>query len=470
MKEWPATLFETESPWATIVEHLPKVLEQNRRYVMLESRLLAKDDVAVICSGGRWSKYLLQKLSNQELSFGKPEMVDDIVALRCKGPECQLTFAVEPKGAEDKHMVQLAEIAPVLAGAFNEYCWRRRCLAATDREASRYRTISLLYELSRQLDPQQPVAFLARTVLANLYPLVPYDVAGILITVDPRGSLTIQPRATMQSGVISRFRDILLSEFTSYSMGPTIDDIEENVMPAVEPNPMAVDDQTPLRSQLSVPLILRGGVFAGHILLGSFTSDISASTHFQMLSTIVNHFNSVLTNRKLLSELEKQAKMDEMTGVFNYRTFRNVLEREVGRAKRYKKPLSLLMVDVDHFKSVNDTYGHQKGDLVLQGVARMLNESKREVDTVARYGGEEFAMILPETVLDGAVQMGERMRNMIKEATFIEGREITISVGVATLDCEDISSDRLIGSADKALYCAKNGGRDRVYASIEEGK
>ncbi len=467
MKELPTTYFDSESPWQSLIKWLPDVLMPAIRHVMLECTKAA-DTAAVICSSGRWTSDDLASLSSAKLNFGVPSEIGPYVCLKCKGPECSLIVAVEPKGQKEKLLHQLTEIAPIVAGTFGEFCWRRRCLAASQQQASRYRTISMLYELSRQLDPQQPVSVLAQTILANLFPLVPYDIAGILITVDPRGSLSIQPRATMPSGVISRFRDILLSEFKAYSMGPALEDVEEHVLPGVEADLVHIDDVSPMLSQLSVPLILRGGVFAGHILLGSFSSDISASSHFQMLSTIVNHFNSVLTNRKLLSELEKQAKMDEMTGVFNYRTFRNVLNREVGRAKRYKKPLSLLMVDVDHFKSVNDTYGHQTGDRVLQGVAKLLRESRREVDTVARYGGEEFAMILPETDEAGAVRMGERLRGLIGETNFITDRVITMSVGVASLDFDGIEADRLIGAADKALYRAKNSGRNRVVAYSEE--
>jgi diguanylate cyclase (GGDEF)-like protein len=152
--------------------------------------------------------------------------------------------------------------------------------------------------------------------------------------------------------------------------------------------------------------------------------------------------------------------------VYNHRTFQERLAQEIARAHRYSHPLSLLMIDVDHFKMYNDTHGHPQGDTVLQALARLLREMSRTSDTVARYGGEEFAIILPETDSVSAQKIGERLREQVERHPFpgqelMPGGTLTISIGVATHVCAG-SKDALLQAADAALYTAKHKGRNRV--------
>jgi diguanylate cyclase (GGDEF)-like protein len=155
-----------------------------------------------------------------------------------------------------------------------------------------------------------------------------------------------------------------------------------------------------------------------------------------------------------------------LTEVYNHRTFQERLSQETARADRYSRPLSVLMVDVDHFKVYNDTYGHPQGDIVLQDLARLLREMSRTSDTVARYGGEEFAIILPETDSVGAQKIGQRLREQVEGYPFpgkelMPGGTLTISIGVAT-HAPAGSKDALLQAADTALYTAKREGRNRV--------
>ncbi len=174
-----------------------------------------------------------------------------------------------------------------------------------------------------------------------------------------------------------------------------------------------------------------------------------------------------IENVDLHDLVHQQAVTDELTGLFNHRRFQEVVAREVERARRFEQDVGLLMLDIDDFKNVNDTWGHQQGDLVLREVARVLRESSREIDEPARYGGEELAVALPQTDLAGAYRVGERIRTLIEalEVLRLDGRgslRVTVSVGVAAMPETATGKDGLIASADAALYEAKRGGKNRT--------
>ncbi len=167
-------------------------------------------------------------------------------------------------------------------------------------------------------------------------------------------------------------------------------------------------------------------------------------------------------------EIYRLSTVDGLTQIFNKRYFVETLERELSRARRYDRPLALMMFDIDHFKRCNDTYGHRAGDHVLRHMADLVRQRSRKVDVIARYGGEEFAVVLPEIDLAGAAQFGESLRRMVEEEEFVfEGRRIllAISVGVADLEPGVANADDLIKKADARLYRAKQGGRNRVVAA-----
>jgi diguanylate cyclase (GGDEF)-like protein len=166
-------------------------------------------------------------------------------------------------------------------------------------------------------------------------------------------------------------------------------------------------------------------------------------------------------------EIYRLSTVDGLTQIFNKRYFAETLGRELSRARRYDRPLALMMFDIDHFKQCNDTYGHRAGDHVLRELAELVRERARKVDVVARYGGEEFAVILPEIDLAGAQLFAEKLRKMVQEHRFhFEGRDVpvTISVGIADLESAVANPDDLIARADARLYKAKQGGRNRVVA------
>jgi diguanylate cyclase (GGDEF)-like protein len=174
-----------------------------------------------------------------------------------------------------------------------------------------------------------------------------------------------------------------------------------------------------------------------------------------------------IENVDLHELVQRQAVTDDLTGLFNHRRFQEVVTAEVERARRFEQPLGLFMLDIDDFKEVNDTYGHQQGDLVLQEVGRVLNDSSREIDEPARYGGEELAVALPQTDLDGAHLLAERVRIAIAalEIPRLDGEgviKVTASFGVAAVPETAASKEELIAAADAALYKAKRAGKNRT--------
>ena len=173
---------------------------------------------------------------------------------------------------------------------------------------------------------------------------------------------------------------------------------------------------------------------------------------------------------ELLSRVECMAITDALTGLYNRRRSHDVLTQEFERSKRYGTPFSLVMLDIDYFKKVNDDYGHQVGDTVLTEVSDVILKSIRDIDTASRFGGEEFMVILPNTGRENAKMGAERMRVEIERHSFPEvERPITVSIGIAGLPDPAIENeDRLIRCADCALYRAKQNGRNRVETA--EGK
>ena len=173
---------------------------------------------------------------------------------------------------------------------------------------------------------------------------------------------------------------------------------------------------------------------------------------------------------KMVNEkLRKLSIIDGLTGLYNHRYFQERLREEFERTRRYRHSLSLIMLDIDYFKKVNDTYGHLFGDFVLKELARIIKESLRKTDIAARYGGEEFALILPETEIQGASALGERLRSRVEKHSFqMKGisLHITISLGAASIfPAESSKTPRdLIETADKALYYSKTHGRNRLTA------
>jgi two-component system, cell cycle response regulator len=224
-----------------------------------------------------------------------------------------------------------------------------------------------------------------------------------------------------------------------------------------------------LESLLVLPLLVKDEV------VGTFTVAAKRPSAFpsdrrEMLGVIANQVAISLQNAHMYQALEEQATTDGLTGLVNHRTFQERFSTMLGRADRHKSPVSLILTDIDHFKKVNDSYGHPVGDEVLRRVAAILGASARKIDIVARYGGEEFAIVLEATDRAGARQLAERIRADVAQQQFKAAQgtfQVTLSLGVASYPEDAPAKDAVIARADQALYAAKHGGRNRTVCTAD---
>jgi diguanylate cyclase (GGDEF)-like protein len=218
------------------------------------------------------------------------------------------------------------------------------------------------------------------------------------------------------------------------------------------------------RAALYVPMIA-GARVVGVISTQSYREDTYQPDDARVLETIGAQAAIALENAHLYEQVQQLAITDELTGLSNRRGLFQLGQREVERALRFKRPLTAIMLDIDHFKDVNDSYGHPAGDRVLRALTECCRENIRTIDVVGRYGGEEFVLLLPETDLTDAIQVAERLRVSAASASVSFGREylrFTISLGVAELTPDIPNLAALIERADQAQYLAKQSGRNRV--------
>jgi len=182
-------------------------------------------------------------------------------------------------------------------------------------------------------------------------------------------------------------------------------------------------------------------------------------------------FENVLCKvRDQIKNLEEQSRLDPLTGIYNRRVLHDRLESELSRFRRYKQSFSLIFFDVDHFKAVNDTYGHKAGDVVLTVIARRVGGMLRKADFLARYGGEEFVVILPETSIEQAAEVAGKIRQVIARTRFEYAGNlvpVTVSIGVTEIREGDEDPDTVLSRADTYMYFAKENGRDRVISDID---
>jgi diguanylate cyclase (GGDEF)-like protein/PAS domain S-box-containing protein len=222
-------------------------------------------------------------------------------------------------------------------------------------------------------------------------------------------------------------------------------------------------DPTMVRSLIIVPLKL-GKKIKGIISAQSYRGDAFSEEDKETLELLAAHAVIALENSQLFSEIQELAITDPLTRIFNRRQFFELAEQEFERTRRYARPLSIIMFDIDLFKKVNDTYGHSVGDVVLQQVAEISKRALRDVDIFARYGGEEFVILLPETTAIEAQLMAERLRQLVARTTLEINKikvNITLSFGVVEVDDTCRDTEDLLDRSDQALYHSKGTGRNR---------
>ncbi|MDA1330841.1 MAG: sensor domain-containing diguanylate cyclase [Chloroflexi bacterium] len=216
-------------------------------------------------------------------------------------------------------------------------------------------------------------------------------------------------------------------------------------------------------SFVCVPLT-EGQQIVGIMVLFSDDPYVFDDEDLRLFERVGGQLGRAISNAQVHERVRKQAITDGLTGAYNRHYLDDFLEIEVKRCQRYKRPMSIMLLDMDHFKQCNETSGHQAGDQALRDVVHLLNLGVRSVDMVARYGGEEFLVVMPETGEKGAAEAAERVRSLIEQHQFPCGK-LTASIGIVSCHYEDgdeANFDELVGRADRALFRAKLAGRNQV--------
>ncbi len=329
-------------------------------------------------------------------------------------------------------------------------------------------------ELNRAGSPDQ--VFLA--VLESARQIAPIDFCAVTLVTEQNQQRV--HRIVRMSGVTSAGRALEGANF------PDNNGLVANVVRYGAPLPgrdagamdrqIIFDDDTQIRGLHSLKIfpLVAGERILGTLVAGSRKKAAFDNDELRMLEVIAIQAAQAVLRAQLYAQMETMATTDGLTGLLNHRTFQGRFDEALASARRYGRKVSLLLTDIDHFKSVNDTYGHPMGDAVLKGVAKILKEQARDTDVVARYGGEEFVVVMPETDAKNAHLIAERIRERIMKEVFQTDQgplKVTLSIGVATFPDVGAEKQQLIDLADQCLYFAKRHGRNQsvTVAQMQAG-
>jgi diguanylate cyclase (GGDEF)-like protein len=221
-------------------------------------------------------------------------------------------------------------------------------------------------------------------------------------------------------------------------------------------------------AQAAVPLIFQGG-FVGFLLVRSDDpARVWADNELMLMHTVTHQLTVAVNQAHMFAQMQELALTDGLTGCYNRRSFELQLERDLHLATRIRQPLSLIMLDLDKFKQINDNAGHEAGDNALRMLAHNLTSELRAVDTAARFGGDEFAVILPQANIEGAMVVAERLRSRLGRTEIPGFGALTASFGLASYPAHASSRDTLVDAADRALFNSKRSGRNRISVASED--
>ena len=321
---------------------------------------------------------------------------------------------------------------------------------------------TILNEVARVGRSLQDLEQCANTVMKILSQLVNYHLAAVLLADEEAGELYLRQVKPVTRSCLDRFEKDCFNALSDRSQqAPERDRWRASILDDSGPGDPAED----LEQLITLPLEAEDRA-VGLLAFAGGQHMAVAHEDQRLLSSLADQVFVVLDNARLYRKVQVMAVHDELTGLYNFRFLRERLAEEFARARRYGSDMTLILLDIDHFKAVNDRCGHQAGNLVLCQVVAALRSQIRDLDVAARYGGEEFAVILPMTGLDGALEVAERLRRAVADARFGTGDDplrLTISIGVVSFPAVAVSApDQLITEADNALYQAKDDGRNCV--------
>ncbi len=227
-----------------------------------------------------------------------------------------------------------------------------------------------------------------------------------------------------------------------------------------------------IRFLVAIPLVSSGNKI-GYIFLGNRTEREFDLEIASLVSLIGNNVSLIFEKLRLFNEIQRLSITDSLTGLFNRRFFYDALDREIERVKRYASHFSIILIDIDDFKKINDIYGHLVGDKVLQGIGEIMKRILRKSDIISRYGGEEFIVLLPNTPKSESLSIATRLKEEIAETVFETDNcvcSVTISGGITSCPDDFMDADRLLSAADKAMYEAKAMGKNRIVVFKKGGE
>ncbi|WP_373049044.1 sensor domain-containing diguanylate cyclase [Vulgatibacter sp.] len=324
---------------------------------------------------------------------------------------------------------------------------------ANRRLAERLRELSLLFDITRSLNSTLELGELLGRLSELVATTLGFDGFAVLLVDETQGDLLVR---TVYGVLPERFAS---GDRQPIGAGPAGDAVATGELVLQRSVEVGGEDG----SLLAVPMQHKDQV-VGALLFARRRIDGFAPEDLKLLGSIAGQAALAIANARLYEQMVALSITDALTGAYNRRHLFAHLEMELRRAERYGDAVTVAMIDIDHFKQLNDTYGHATGDRVLQEVAAALRRKVRRVDTVARFGGEEFAVILPRLPASEAVEVAEKIRLAIHEVAVPGGGSVAASVGVATFPADGGDAIAILDAADSALYASKRGGRNRSTA------
>lgn len=330
----------------------------------------------------------------------------------------------------------------------------------------RLRETTMLYDLHRMMQSAGGKDQVCKAVVSQIHSLTDCDNCTLFLLDRAQG--TLEPKAT-KGRVVNLLDQMQFERGTGVSGWVAAKGRQVHIADLAQEPSLNVASVPPrVRSFAAIPMRVQNQI-VGVINVSDGKPGQFSEDDCELLTLLAEQAAVVIEHTDEVQNLEMQALTDPLTGVANRRYFHRRLDEEMRRARRYHQSLGLLMLDIDHFKRVNDRFGHAAGDAVLQTLAALLRQSVRDTEIVARYGGEEFALLMPLTNTEEAHAAAERIRQAVASHPFLtpQGKTLplTISVGVASFptDCRTVSE--LVETADQALYAAKNSGRNQVCSA-----
>lgn len=331
--------------------------------------------------------------------------------------------------------------------------------------------LSLLNDLSKSLVATLDTDQIINTAYTRMQEVVPHDILSIVLFSQKKlwlfsnVKLNVDEIEEIKSAIVSALKEVTDSG-DSNAYKTAIKYIGEgNAETSINSVNVKKKEEFQFANRLFFPLDSGGGKI-GMLKLIRYSDEPFSKHQYDILSMIVSTLTLALRNSEVHKEAQAMATIDSLTGLFNKRYFNDILDREFKGTMRYQTPVSLIMMDLDNFKVINDMYGHQAGDAVIKEISDRLAKSLRDIDVPARYGGDELAIILPETGSEQAFFVAKRLKRLIEQNPIkYRGNSInvTASIGISSCPNSGIKTvEDMISEADKALYDAKKCGRNRI--------